>query len=172
MRKIIKVAICDDEELVRQDLIRVLQRVLEKEQFFYEIYAFSSGAELLGSKEDIQLLFLDMDMPGLDGIDVGMRVLEKHPWCRIVIASGREDRFKETYKVRPLGFVSKPFDEEEIRDVIMEYDGATIGTETIEVFKDREAFHVQQRDIRYVAAFSGYVEMLVDGELYRKNVCN
>ncbi len=166
----IKIAVCDDEQIVRLDLLRVLQRVLEKEQIPYKLYAFSSGIELLERISDIQLLFLDMDMPEIDGIDVGMKIQEINPRCKIVIASGREDRFKETYKVKPLGFVSKPFEEDEIRDIIRMYDVAMIGRETIEVFKDRQSYHIPQRDIKYIAAYNGYVEMLVDGELYRKNV--
>lgn len=166
----IRIAVCDDEKIVRQDLIRVLQGMLEKEQIQYKLYEFSSGIELLERITEIQLLFLDMDMPEIDGIDVGMKIQELNPKCKIVIASGREDRFKETYKVKPLGFVSKPFEEDEIREVILTYEVATIGRETIEVFKDRQSYQIPQRDIKYIAAYNGYVEMLVNGELYRKNV--
>lgn len=170
MKNIVKIAVCDDEEGIRDSLINVLRIILEKEDILYELYEFSSGVELLESKKSIQLLFLDMDMPGVDGIDVGMQIKETNPWCKIVIASGREDRFKETYKVKPLRFVSKPFQEEEIREAILAYDVATIGMETLEVFKERQSFLIRQRDIKYVAAYNGYVEIMANEELYRKDV--
>ncbi|MBQ9983846.1 MAG: response regulator transcription factor [Lachnospiraceae bacterium] len=170
MKNIVKIAVCDDEEGIRHSLIDVLKKILEKEEILYEVYEFSSGVELLESKENIQLLFLDMDMPGIDGIDVGMKIKETNPWCKIVIASGREDRFKETYKVKPLRFVSKPFEEEEIREAILAYVVVTVGTEKLEVFKQRQSFWIRQRDIRYIAAYNGYVEIMANDELYRKDV--
>ena len=166
----IKIAVCDDEELVRQKLTKILRKIFEKEQILCDICEFSSGLELLEHAKEIQLLFLDMDMPGLDGIDVGIKISELNPWCQIVIASGREDRFKETYKVKPLGFISKPFEEDEIREIVQSYDVASFGREIIEVFRDRQSYQIQQKEIQYIAAFNGYVEMFVDGELYRKNI--
>ena len=45
----------------------------------------------------------------MDGIDVGKEILRQNPGCRIIIASGEWERFKEGYVIRAVRFVTKPF---------------------------------------------------------------
>ena len=59
-------------------------------------------------------------MPQMDGIDVGKEILRQNPGCRIIIASGEWERFKEGYVIRAVRFVTKPFDEEEIAEALAE----------------------------------------------------
>ncbi len=63
----VKIAICDDEEQARNDLADEIILILEEEDIAYEIFCFSAGNELLEYINDMQIVFLDMDMPELDG---------------------------------------------------------------------------------------------------------
>ena len=165
-----QIAVCDDKERVCIELVNVINRVLEKQGISGEVRYYTSGLELLKEIDRFQLVFLDMDMPVMDGMEVGEEIEIKNPDCRIVIASSREDRFKETYRINPLRFVSKPFKEEEVADAVEAYIEKAIGYTEMEVFKDRISYWFRQRDIQYIASFRGYVEIMVNGDIYRKDV--
>lgn len=167
----IQIAICDDEEMVRKELANLIQKVLEREHISYILEEFDSGHDLLEhTSHQIDVLFLDMDLPQMDGIETGIRIMKENPFCKIVIASAREDRFKETYKVNPLRFISKPFAEDEIWDAIQAYRNQRIGMEEMEMFQERKTCLICQRDIQYIAAFNSYVEIMVNGTLYRRDI--
>lgn len=166
----LNLGICDDEELVCRELLDVMREVLKEEKIIGEVEYFSSGRDLLKEIRRFDLVFLDMDMPDMDGMEVGREIELKNPQCKIVIASSREDRFKETYKIRPLRFISKPFDKREVRDAVNACIETLIGYSEIEVFLDRKSYWFRQRDIQYIAAFRGYVEITVDGCVYRKDI--
>ncbi len=165
----VNIAICDDEEQARKDLADKINLILE-EDITYEIFCFSTGYELLEYIDDLQIVFLDMDMPELDGAVVGERILQRNADCKIVVASGREDRFKETYRFHAFRFVSKPFQIEELQEALQAFQEQQIGMSQIEVFCDRTAYYIRQKDIRYIAAYNSYVEIMTDNTLYRKDI--
>ncbi|MDD6071444.1 MAG: LytTR family DNA-binding domain-containing protein [Clostridiales bacterium] len=162
--------ICDDEELICKELVSVIYKVLEEQRITGEVEYFTSGRDLLKEIDRFGLVFLDMDMPDMDGMEVGREIEAENPECKIVVASSREDRFKETYRIHPLRFISKPFDEEEVKDAIKAYTENLIGYAEIEMYRNRKSYWFRQRDIHYIASFRGYVEMMVDGCVYRKDI--
>lgn len=165
----IRIAICDDEPLIRRKLSHIVHKILDRKGISFQLEEFSSGIELLDQIENIELAFLDIEMPELDGIETGVLIKRKNSECQIIIASGREDRFKETYRVKAMRFVSKPYEEEEIREAIQAYlNERQLGIERIEVFKDRVSYWIHQRDIEYISAFNSSVEIMAKGILYRK----
>ena len=168
--KKIRIAICDDEPVFLKLLADVLKEVLMEENISYLLEKFVSGCELLAQIEKYDLVFLDIEMPQMDGIDVGLKIQKKNPNCRIIMASGREDRFKETYRITPLRFVSKPFDKKEVQEAIQAYINQWIGMEKIEVFQERKSYWVYQKDIQYIAAYRSSVEIYVNNTLYRKDI--
>lgn len=166
----VHIAICDDEETICITLQQIVNKVLINNQIMGEVEYFTSGHHLLERIEEFSLAFLDMDMPEMDGTEVGMQIRQCNPECRIVIASAREDRFKETYDIQPLRFISKPFNEIEIEEAIQTYLKRQIGFIEIEVFKGRRSYTFMQRDIQYIASCKGGVEIVIDMEVYHQYV--
>lgn len=168
--KKIRIAICDDEPIFLKLLADALKEVLVEEKISYLLQKFVSGCELLEQIEKCDLVFLDIDMPQMDGIEIGLKIQKKNPNCRVIMASGREDRFKETYKISPLRFISKPFDKEEIQEAIQAYINQWVGMQKIEVFRERKSYWIYQKDIQYIAAYRSNVEIYVNNVLYRKDI--
>ena len=166
----LRVAICDDESLLWEQLKGLIIKVFDEEDMGYEIKEYASGKELLDQVDETDLVFLDIDMPEMDGIETGERIRDINPDCRIIIASGREDRFKETYDIDALRFVSKPYREEEVRGAIEKYRNKfMVGMEEIEVFTERKPVTIRQRDIEYISAYKGGVEIKANRELYHSD---
>lgn len=163
-------ALCDDQREILFELEKIIQNIQKEteEDDKWVIQGYLSGEELLKHIQQIDLVFLDIEMKGLDGIGTGEEILKRNPGCRIIIVSGREERYRETYHIKALGFVKKPFSKEDIQEAFREYDKNEIGSQTIELYQDRQKHQIEQRKIPYIRAFNGYVECKINGKTYRK----
>ena len=112
-----QVLIIDDDEVVG----RSFDRVLAKQG--YEVSTALSGEEALDKIEDnsYDLVFTDIKMPGMDGLEVAERIMQKCPWTPVVVITGYGNHENEA-KARVLGtsgFVHKPLTPEIIESITL-----------------------------------------------------
>ncbi|MEW9500858.1 response regulator [Jeotgalibacillus marinus] len=113
-----KILIVDDQFGIRI----LLNEVLNKEG--YVTFQAANGHEALAFlKEDPDLVLLDMKIPGMDGIEILKRMKKQRPAIRVVImtAYGELDMIQEAKDLGALTQVTKPFDIEDIRQVVRKY---------------------------------------------------
>jgi CheY-like chemotaxis protein len=67
------IGICDDEKQIIEVLKEKIMAYMESCTMEVNYLEFYSGEELLNSERPLDLLFLDIDMPGMDGIETGKR---------------------------------------------------------------------------------------------------
>lgn len=168
MRKIV-IGICDDIPAAVRQIERVVETYRQESGTELEIHTFLSGKEVLDCLEDIDILFLDIEMPEMDGIEVGREIRRRNSNCKIIMATSKIERFKETYKIGTFRFVSKPFDEDEVLEALADAMQTMIGLEVLELFEKRQSFLVRQRDICVVKSFGSYIEANVGKRQMRKD---
>ena len=100
------------------------------------------------------MLFLDIEMPGKDGIELGHILKEKGVDYKIVMLSGMVDRYKEAFKINAFRFVSKPISKKELFLAIDDVMELMEGTETLIAYKDGNSYSIKQKDIVYIEAVS------------------
>ena len=67
----IRIAICDDEPYMMEQLSELLfEYQKERQSFSYDVHCFESGTSLLNSKDCFDLIFLDIQMDGPDGMEI------------------------------------------------------------------------------------------------------
>ena len=113
----LKIGICDDEQIVSEILKRKVEICLREAGVQAEITLFSQGQDLFETGEDLDILFLDIEMPEMDGIEVGKKLRQKGNDCKIIVATSMVERFKEAFYIDAFRFVTKPFEMEEIRAI-------------------------------------------------------
>lgn len=120
-KKTIRIAICDDE----QDVVELLKRNLTKYQFpdnyKTEFYYFYNGEALLESSLKYDLVFLDIEMDGIDGIRAGKLIRQKDRAVRIVFVTSHQEYAITSYIAHPFDFATKPISAERIQSILDEF---------------------------------------------------
>ena len=110
------ILIVDDEKNIRMTLSQSL------ESLGVETEMAGNGEEALAKlkEKDFSLMLLDIRMPGMDGMEVLRRVREVRPDIRIIMitAYGTIESAVEAMKLGAVDFLQKPFDPEEIREIV------------------------------------------------------
>ena len=116
-----KAAICEDELRALNTVKDNIEYGMEKLSIDCSIKAFSSPKELnelVESGEKIDLFFLDIEMPGMNGIDLSKKIRFFLPDSLIVFISNKEELVFQTFEVRPFRFIRKNHFKEELPAVL------------------------------------------------------
>lgn len=122
------VLVVDDSATIR----KMVKRTMELAGLdFGEVFEASNGIEALAQLNDhpIAVMLVDINMPTMNGVQLLTRMKEnerlKH--IPIVIASteGSQERIRQLKELGVSGYVRKPFQTEQLRDVLMPILGVT-----------------------------------------------
>ena len=110
-----RVLVAEDELIERKVLCKTLQRYLGDLIFLYEAKNGREAVEIF-EREAPQVAILDIEMPGLTGLEVARRIRETDKRCGILFLTGF-DKFsyaKQAISVRALDYLLKPYNEQEL----------------------------------------------------------
>lgn len=103
------IGICDDELMYRRHISKLCEEIFQEMGQKYECIEFASGEEVMSHVgPQMQLLFLDIEMKDVDGIEVMHWVELTDAVWRVVFVSGHEQLVWDTFSIKTLGFVRKP----------------------------------------------------------------
>jgi len=93
------------------------------QQAGYKTITTSSGAgclEILKSSQTVDLVFLDLKMPGMSGIEAYKEIQKLFPLLIVIMMTGYsvDELLKEAFELGAYGVIYKPFDVEEVLSVI------------------------------------------------------
>ena len=97
----IKIAIVDDEEQTREQILRTLKENIQ-EQYEVEIKLYASGEsffEEIQKGESTDILFTDIQMQQLDGVELGKLVRRLCLDMYIVFITSYEEYAAESYRI-------------------------------------------------------------------------
>lgn len=163
---IMNVLICDD----MQNEIKRLTDLLENSGYSVNTVSFSKGADVLSflrSGKMIDVCFLDIIMPEMNGIDLAKEMRKDAFKGEIVFLSTSKDYGPETYWVKAFGYLLKPPTPNSVREVLDHLEKARLSSDTdgIMVKTKSAARFLMFRDISYVEVINHKVYYrLTDGE--------
>ncbi len=118
----LQIGICDDSVEARFSLVILLERIFENRNIEYNIYEFSHGEGFLKwygkNIGKIDLLFLDIEMAEMDGMEVAKKIRELNSNMLIVFITNFPDYVFDGYSVNALGYLMKPPKEDILDDII------------------------------------------------------
>ncbi len=116
MKDVLRTILVDDEPLARDELAFLLEEVGG-----VEVVGQASDAQealKLAEREDPQLAFVDLRMPGPDGIALAQALKRRHPELQVIVVSAHDDAALRAFEAQVLDYVLKPVRMERLRAAI------------------------------------------------------
>lgn len=107
-----------DDQKTATDLMTYMLNKIDPEGTHLAANTVSEGLELLN--DNVQILFLDIEMPETNGIQLADNVRKKYTALNIIFVTGHPEYSFEAYGVRPSGFLAKPVTERDIKRELKE----------------------------------------------------
>lgn len=148
-----RIALCDDSDLERQILRKMLEKYLDEHHLNAQIDEFTSGEALL--KADVtsyNLFVLDVIMDKLDGIETAKQLNQLHPHCQIIFCSSSKEYAADSYDVAALRYMVKPIGEDKLFLTLDRYFHAYAAMRTLVYKQNRMDEHVYISDILWIEA--------------------
>ena len=105
----IRVAIVEDDKRNQEDLRSVLERYSAEEHTPLEVDAFSDGVSFLdGFKSNYDVVFMDVEMPHLNGMDTAKKLRQVDEMCTLVFVTNMAQYAIGGYAVAAMDYILKP----------------------------------------------------------------
>jgi DNA-binding LytR/AlgR family response regulator len=109
-------------------------------------------------------------MPEMDGIEVAERLNLKGIDYKIVMLTGKSERFKEAFKIGAFRFVTKPIATEELFEAIDDVRKCMIGGETANVICGGNPYEIHQKDIIYIEGNKSVTNIYTKNKAYHSHL--
>lgn len=124
-----KILICDDEQMYLNTLRIHVEEYMQSRHILYTITALLDAAQLT-KEESFDLVFLDIQMPNIDGITLSKQLRERNPKLALFFVTNYDEYQDDAMDMQAFRFFEKPFNVKRLYaglDKAMEYiDGAYV----------------------------------------------
>lgn len=125
-----RILVCDDDLLITNNLSKLLTDYFKKNNLKNpEIEIFHTGESLLSDTGDKDIVFLDVEMPGLSGIYVGKELKKQNESVIIFIVTSYIEYLDEAMRFHVFRYLSKPIDKQRLyhnmKDALSLYTSST-----------------------------------------------
>lgn len=113
------IVICDDDINIRTKINEFIKEYDGKE-YNFNIYEFESGEKLIESLDqelNADLVFLDIEMDKIDGIDTAKFIKIKNHDSIVIFVSSYKERVFDTFECEPFNFIVKPLNKERFESI-------------------------------------------------------
>lgn len=151
----LKVAICDDEEFYRSQLDDMVSIYGNEMDIEVTIDLYDNAKQLmeqiLSKTKEYDLLFLDVEMPGMTGIEMADALREIDPWVCISFVTSHDSFAIQAFRLDALDYVMKPIKYTQVKHII----------EKSKIHIDFRK-NTEKAEKRYLKVKSGYEDILID----------
>ncbi|MEG1002360.1 LytR/AlgR family response regulator transcription factor [Clostridium sp.] len=144
----INIGICDDDKNI---IKKMKDCINDYKKSDFSITAYNSGEELIKEKKKFHVLFLDIDMSGINGIDTAKIIRSYDKDVKIIYVTSFTDYVNLAFQVHAFGYLNKPIKKEEIYNQINEVIAYTSPKEEemIEFLTDEGRIRIRTTEIYY-----------------------
>ena len=163
------IALCDDEIKIQEEIAAFINRAYPQSR----IASFSDGETFLASIKACpeklpDLLLLDIDMPGISGMEVAAALAEEKARTLIVFVTAHDELVYDSFKYHPFAFVRKKFLEEELLSVLADCQKEIEERNKRFIFQNSsQTVNLSQSEILYFEGQANYLAIHTSGQEYR-----
>ncbi len=142
----LRIAIVDDELFYIKLIKSITEDFFEEKHKQISINTFTSGEALLSDSICYDLIFLDVQMNGINGIETAQRLRVKNKKVSLIYITSYQDYIKKSMTIHPFAFILKPVSEKEVRKNLDDY---LTYTDCVNEKKSNELYYLHTTDDRH-----------------------
>ena len=180
-----RILICDDDEYVRKEIAGLIKEYFKEHKLeeTCNMVEYGDGGELLSDYDKKDIIFLDIEMPNINGVTAGKKLREDNKDVIIFVVTSFSQYLDESMRFQIFRFLSKPIERERF---IRNFDDAVkwyqqislpvtietkqgisrVDTKNILMVESRERksiVYTEEREYESIQRFSYWVETLPAG---------
>ena len=119
----IRIAVIDDEKIILKSIYKKIESLFCKTGVKFEIYDYTNAVAALKEieKSGFDILFLDIDMPDISGMEIAKKLRIQEENIDIVFVTNKEELVYDAIKFTPFRFIRKYRFEDEIEETVSEF---------------------------------------------------
>jgi len=164
------IVICDDEVTILNNLGTKIEEEFSARNLEIKKTLISDAHKLqqLLEIEAVDVLFLDIDMPHMNGMEIAGWIQERNLSLFLVFVTSQDTLVYRTFRYQPFGFIRKSVFDDEIGEVVQRLSEKLQSGQDYMVWQQNgENIKVKLQDISYIEADSNYVNVMTMEKVYR-----
>lgn len=143
-----KIAVVDDEKVIREYLCDLIK----KQEPGCHLNSYAAGEELLASKERFDIVFLDIQLEGRNGIETARNLRERQEETVLIFVTGIREYVFEALDLYAFQYLLKPVEEPKFAEVLER------AVKEVRKRKERKGLFIKTRNLMLSQADILYIE--------------
>lgn len=151
----LNIAICDDEQISIDKIYSKVSQYCVSKNISYSVHTYTTSMDLVSSDlNNINIIFLDVDMKGMNGIDAAKEIRKVNKEVIIIYVSGYIQYAPEGYQVKAFAYILKN-NIDALFDSIMDeaINELQFNEDVYTVKINNEEFDISIKDIVFIESF-------------------
>ena len=140
------IAVCDDEQIIMEQL----KKLLETYRPDCMVTMYRSGEGLLDAFDQYDLIFLDIEMPQTNGMELAAKLRELQYDGEVIFLTSYTDYMQDAFKVRAFRYLQKPIREDQLEEALCAAEEEF--QQQYLLLTGEKVFRIKIRDILYLEA--------------------
>ncbi len=140
------IAVCDDEQIIMEQL----KKLLETYRPDCMVTMYCSGEGLLDAFDQYDLIFLDIEMPQTNGMELAAKLRELQYDGEVIFLTSYTDYMQDAFKVRAFRYLQKPIREDQLEEALCAAEEEF--QQQYLVLTGEKVLRIKIRDILYLEA--------------------
>ena len=170
----LKIAVCDDDASQRTYLLQTVASWVSRNRHLVECREYADARAFLfdyAAEKDFDILLLDIEMPGMSGIELAKTVRKENAAVQIVFVTGYYEYFSDGFDVSALHYLIKPVSQEKLWPVLdRAVSNLAYRQRTVLLSTTDGDIKIPLADILYVEAENMHIAVHTVRETYRSRI--
>jgi len=168
----LRIALCDDDIRVTALLNQIIKDYCLKFNVSTLSCSFKNGEELLAEKQNFDIIFLDIDMSGMNGIETARKIRKKDKNVKIVYVTNFTEYQDFAFSVHAFSYILKPLTTEKVyreMDELLDYlmPAQPVSSPKEEFITDVGLRQIEIEDISYFEYYARRVRIKTKIKFYQ-----
>lgn len=143
----LNIAVCEDQSIPLKINCTYIEELSKKYRIDTNVIGFTSGEAVLEymNKEEIDIVFMDIDLKGINGIQTASIMLKKNPRIITIFITGHKEFAYDAFNVEAFSFIIKPVDPERLERI---FKKAVLQVNDLNNRKQRAPFIITEDNLK------------------------